>query len=197
MLHQGCNTGFFGYTPKVFNETHISALQNPACTHARVPRTHEDEGRTRDHQRAQSQGTGATRSVTGRAARDGVLRQPSQFEAVLRAGVRVSSRNFVARALANDAGEARLGMIAGKKAASRAVDRNRAKRLIRESFRACASRFGACDITVQLRSDLRSEQTGTIRGVLQTLFDSLVRRCAAANPAARAQSDSRTSSDRQ
>jgi ribonuclease P protein component len=135
--------------------------------------------------------------VTGRAARAGVLRQPSQFEAVLRAGVRVSSRNFVARALANEAGEARLGMIAGKKAAARAVDRNRAKRLIRNTFRAGAPRFGAYDITVQLRSDLRSELNSTIRDELQTLFDALVRRCKAASPAARAPSDSRTSSDRQ
>jgi len=130
-------------------------------------------------------------------ARAGVLRQPSQFEAVLRSGVRVSTRNFVARALANDASEARLGMIAGKKAAARAVDRNRAKRLIRDTFRAAAPRFGAYDITVQLRSDLRSEQNSTVRGELKTLFDSLVRRCSAANPAARAPSDSRISSDRQ
>ena len=126
-----------------------------------------------------------------------MLRQPSQFEAVLRAGVRVSSRNFVARALPNDASVARLGMIAGKKAAARAVDRNRAKRLIRETFRALAPRFGASDITVQLRSDLRAEQNSTIRAELQKLLDALVRRCAAASPAVRAQSDTRSSPDRQ
>ena len=135
--------------------------------------------------------------LTRPRARRGVLRQPSQFEAVLRSGVRSSSRNFVARALANDADEPRLGMIAGKKAASRAVDRNRAKRLIREIFRAIAPRFGAHDVTVQLRSDLRSIENGTVRAELQTLFEALARRCAAPRPAAPASSVPRATPDRQ
>ena len=126
-----------------------------------------------------------------------MLRQPSQFEAVLRSGVRISSRNFVARALANSADEPRLGLIAGKKAAARAVDRNRAKRLIRETFRAVATRLGACDITVQLRSDLRSLENGSIRSELQTLFDALARRCPADSAGAGTATPPRISTDRQ
>jgi ribonuclease P protein component len=122
-----------------------------------------------------------------------VLRQPSQFEAVLRSGTRVSTRNFVARARPNDAEQARLGMIAGKKAAPRAVDRNRAKRLIREIFRSTASRFGAYDVTVQLRNDLRAEQNIALRGELEALFDSLVRRCMAGDASTRTPDIPRTS----
>ena len=107
----------------------------------------------------------------------GVLRRPAEFEAVLRSGVRVSTRNFVARALGNAAEEPRLGMIAGRKAASRAVDRNRAKRLIREIFRSAAPAFLRLDVTIQLRSDLRALDNEAVRAELQSLLDSLGRRC--------------------
>jgi ribonuclease P protein component len=132
--------------------------------------------------------------LTGRTvlARAGVLRQPGEFEAVLRSGVRVSTRNFVARALANDAVMPRLGMIAGKKAAARAVDRNRVKRLIREVFRAACPAIGAYDVTIQLRSDLRSQHNSSVRAELENLLDSLLRRCAADSA-----SQTRVSPDRQ
>jgi ribonuclease P protein component len=107
------------------------------------------------------------------------LRRPGEFEAVLRSGVRVSTRNFVARALANAAAQPRLGMIAGKKAAARAVDRNRVKRLIREIFRAAASGFGAYDVAIQLRTDLRSHDNAFVRAELRGLLATLARRCVA------------------
>jgi ribonuclease P protein component len=107
-----------------------------------------------------------------------VLRKPGEFEAVLRSGLRVTSPNFVMRARANGTQQARLGIIAGRKAASRAVDRNRGKRLIREAFRACPA-LAEYDITVQLRSNLRNEDNAALRAELQGLIDSLVRRCEA------------------
>lgn len=51
----------------------------------------------------------------------------------------------------NDLTHARLGIIASKRVAPRAVDRNRGKRLIREAFRKLRHRFGGLDIVVQLR----------------------------------------------
>ncbi|MGZ5090760.1 MAG: ribonuclease P protein component [Burkholderiales bacterium] len=110
--------------------------------------------------------------------RPGVLRKSSEFEAVLRSGLRIASRNFVVRACTNEAGQTRVGIIAGRKVASRAVDRNRGKRLIREAFR-ISSALIACDVTVQLRSDLRSEHNSTVRAELQQLIATLARRCAA------------------
>lgn len=98
---------------------------------------------------------------------------------MLRSGLRVSSRNFVARALRNTCGHPRLGLIAGRKAAARAVDRNRVKRLIREIFRADASAFGPFDVTIQLRNDLRSQNNESVRTELRGLLDSLDRRCKA------------------
>jgi ribonuclease P protein component len=129
--------------------------------------------------RASPSESAAKQPVATVGAKFDVLRRPVEFEAVLRSGVRVSTRNFVARALRNSApGEMpRLGMIAGRKAASRAVDRNRVKRLIREIFRERAPTFAAYDVAVQLRSDLRSDNNESIRAELSGLLASLARRC--------------------
>jgi ribonuclease P protein component len=108
-----------------------------------------------------------------------MLRQRSEFEAVLQSALRVSTRHFVAHALTNSVCGARLGIIAGRKAAPRAVDRNRGKRFIREAFRAACPELGAYDITVQLRSNLRSQDNSAVRAELSDLLDSLARRCAA------------------
>jgi ribonuclease P protein component len=94
---------------------------------------------------------------------------------VLRSGSRFASRNFVLRANLNACTHARLGIIAGRKVAARAVDRNRARRLIREAFRAALAHLGPYDVTVQLRGDLRSESNGDVRAELDKLLESAAR----------------------
>ena len=108
-----------------------------------------------------------------------MMRRAEEFEAVLRSGVRASSRNFTARAQVNALDHPRLGIIAGKKSAARAVDRNRAKRLIREAFRAADDNAGGYDIAVQLRTDLRSDDNAAVRRELQQLLDALLVKAAA------------------
>lgn len=56
------------------------------------------------------------------------------------------------RLYATDNGEsgARLGLIVGKRQLKRAVDRNRVKRVLRETFRVNRSTLPAVDIVVQL-----------------------------------------------
>lgn len=51
----------------------------------------------------------------------------------------------------NEGPHARIGIIASKRVAPRAVDRNRAKRLVREAFRKLRHRLGGVDVVVQLR----------------------------------------------
>lgn len=99
---------------------------------------------------------------------------------MLSTGWRLASRNFVLRAGPNKLLHARLGIIAGKKVAARAVDRNRAKRLIREAFRAAAGILGPYDITLQIRSDLRGELNDSVRAELAKLLESLALRTASA-----------------
>ena len=80
------------------------------------------------------------------------------------------------RVARNDESYARLGIIAGRKSAPRAVDRNRAKRLIREAFRQFADRLGPHDVAIQLRGNLRSEVNDAVREELHSLFEACVRR---------------------
>lgn len=110
------------------------------------------------------------------------MRSARDFEPVLRDGSRLTSRNFVLRAGPNGRAHARLGIIAGKKAAARAVDRNRAKRLIREVFRNIWPSLGAYDVTVQLKNDLRGELNPAIRAELGALLESFARRIRAHTP---------------
>lgn len=86
---------------------------------------------------------------------------------------RTSTRNFHVWALPNEAGGPRLGIIAGRKAAPRAVDRNRGKRLIREWFRAVSKELSALDVIVQLRTPLRESDNDALRAELQQLLDRL------------------------
>jgi ribonuclease P protein component len=104
-----------------------------------------------------------------------VLRKRLEFESLLRDGSRTASGNFVVRALPNAAEHARLGIIAGRKAAARAVDRNRGKRLVREVFR--SADLGAHDVAVQLRNDLRAHTNEVLRSELLKLMKAAVRQC--------------------
>jgi ribonuclease P protein component len=51
----------------------------------------------------------------------------------------------------NGGPHARIGIIASKRVAARAVDRNRAKRAVREAFRKVRHRLGGVDVVVRLR----------------------------------------------
>lgn len=72
---------------------------------------------------------------------------------------------------------ARLGIVASKRVFPRAVDRNRAKRLIREVFRQHSIKQKKLDMVVMLRHAC-SLQPGLQRQNLETLFSRLESRCA-------------------
>lgn len=86
---------------------------------------------------------------------------------------RTGSRNFYAWASLNNAEGARLGIIAGRKAAPRAVDRNRGKRLIREWFRVAKAELAGLDVIVQLRTPLHDSDNDGLRAELQQLLHKL------------------------
>ena len=78
------------------------------------------------------------------------LGRPGEFDAVLQApSVRLRRGPLWLAARPTDAGQARLGLIVGKRLLRRAVDRNRTKRLIRESFRQRGD-LPAMDIVVRV-----------------------------------------------
>jgi ribonuclease P protein component len=64
------------------------------------------------------------------------LRRAGDFAALKSAAGRLQTRHFALRWMAGSSGSCRLGMAVSRKVSKRAVERNRIKRVIRESFRA-------------------------------------------------------------
>jgi ribonuclease P protein component len=69
------------------------------------------------------------------------VRKRAEFDRIQKGGVRVSTRTFVLVLMGREGGgPARLGITASRRIGG-AVVRNRAKRLVREAFRACPELF--------------------------------------------------------
>ena len=73
----------------------------------------------------------------------------------------------------NDLSQARIGIIASRRVAPRAVDRNRVKRMVREVFRTMARRPGGMDIVVELRRCPRQASHAAARLELYRLLEEL------------------------
>lgn len=76
------------------------------------------------------------------------------FQRVFQQGKRLHANGLNARAAANTVGFPRLGMAIAKKALRRAHERNRIRRLVRESFRHHQATLPAVDLVLMCRSDV-------------------------------------------
>ena len=80
-------------------------------------------------------------------------------------------------------GEARLGLVVGKKQLKRAVDRNRVKRIVRENFRLQRANLPAFDLVIRLAVKPVPLDGKAIAEDLLVLFDKLKRPPKARPPA--------------
>lgn len=95
------------------------------------------------------------------------------FAQVFAAPQRQADRFFTVLARPNKVGCARLGLAISKKAARRAIDRNRLKRLIRESFRLHRAALPAVDIVVMARPAAVSQANATLLRSLANIWERL------------------------
>ena len=80
------------------------------------------------------------------------LRRGKDFDRLFEKAESLAGRTMVLRALPSECDFSRCGVIASKRTFRRAVDRNRAKRLLREAFRLERSKLPfACDIVLVAR----------------------------------------------
>jgi ribonuclease P protein component len=106
-----------------------------------------------------------------RAAR---LLKADQFRRVFQRARRVQDRSFTILARSNGGQPARLGLAISRKQLRRAVDRNRIKRLVRESFRQRRTSLQGLDLVVMARRDAASLGNGDLAASLERLWASLV-----------------------
>lgn len=72
-------------------------------------------------------------------------------------------------------GGARLGLAVAKKRARRAVDRNRIKRVARESFRERRAALGSRHVVVMNRDAAKGATAAELRAALDTLWNKVLR----------------------
>jgi ribonuclease P protein component len=99
----------------------------------------------------------------------------SDFDRVIQAE-NISDQYVRVFFVANVKGNARLGLVTGKKFLPRAVDRNRTKRIIREAFRQHPIKFRNIDLVVMLRHGF-IQKSGVRANSLENLFSLVENRC--------------------
>src|SRR5579871_4278271 len=83
--------------------------------------------------------------------REARIRSAGDFAVMRQSSGRFGGRCFSVRFRQNELGHARLGLAISKRVSKRAVDRNRIKRLLRESFRRVRLDLPAYDVVIMAR----------------------------------------------
>ncbi|TQV65205.1 MAG: ribonuclease P protein component [Halothiobacillaceae bacterium] len=113
--------------------------------------------------------------VEGHFPKSARLLRPAEFKNVFANPVRVSRNGVVVLACRNDLGHARMGLAVAKRHVRRAHERNRIKRLARETFRQHPFRACGMDCVVLTRAgadQVSSKDLGlALNFAWQRLFD--------------------------
>ncbi len=132
-----------------YAEENVSTEQPPTCEKARLSREDGDQERTRRHQATPGQRTQEINSspLLGLSLpKESRIAKRADFLRVYEQGKRFEGRFMTVFILPSKRGLHRVGVTATKKAIGKAHDRNRAKRLLRESFRLNRAEIEAIDI---------------------------------------------------
>jgi ribonuclease P protein component len=105
------------------------------------------------------------------------LHQPAEFREVKRRGKKFADAFFSIAVLANHETHPRLGLSIATRTFGSAVERNRIKRLTRESFRLNQHSLPPVDVTVSARDAARHASPGELRASLGQHWKSIAQRC--------------------
>ncbi|OOF36251.1 ribonuclease P protein component [Rodentibacter heidelbergensis] len=103
------------------------------------------------------------------------LLTPFQFKYVFEQPFRASTPEITLLARQNDLGHPRLGLTVAKKHLKHAHDRNRIKRLVRESFRLCQHQLPACDFVFVAKGGISKLDNPTFYQTLEKLWQRHIR----------------------
>ncbi|MBI5461962.1 MAG: ribonuclease P protein component [Gammaproteobacteria bacterium] len=104
------------------------------------------------------------------------LTRPVEYRRVFAEAGRSTSRALTVLTAPNGLSYPRLGLAISKKAASRAVVRNRIKRIVRESFRHRQGELGGWDIVVMAKASAATATRQALRAELEEHWNRLKRR---------------------
>lgn len=104
--------------------------------------------------------------------------RPADYKRVFDNACRVGNRHLTILATANGLDHPRLGLAIARKHVRRAVDRNRIKRQVRETFRTTQDAIGPLDVVVLARPGAQRLTAAELRTALETLWRELAHRCA-------------------
>lgn len=109
------------------------------------------------------------------------LRRKSEFDAAYARGRRFGNGFFAVTATSNDKQGARLGMAVAVRTAGNAVERNRIRRIVRESFRLHQHSLPAVDLVVSARPQARGTPGAQLHASLAGLWQKLIEHKSAGN----------------
>ena len=101
------------------------------------------------------------------------LLKPAEFKQVFNAAKRVSDRHLTIFYTANDLNQPRLGLAISKKVSKLAVDRNRIKRLARETFRLKQNQLQFSDFVVLARPSAVKTDNKVLNASFNKLWNKL------------------------
>ena len=142
------------------NEKNLPAESHQARQDPRISRTHGHAERSQGPEGASGEGASTSgklifpsrgNTADERFPRQARLRRPRDFRHVFAQPTKSVDNCFTVLARGNGCSSARLGLAISKKCAPRAVDRNRLKRIIRESFRRHHDHLEGIDLVVMCR----------------------------------------------
>lgn len=107
------------------------------------------------------------------------LLRPAEFQAVFDgAAFKVGEAGFLLLVRPNALTHPRLGLVIAKKKVRRSVDRNRLKRIVRDSFRRHQAELPAADVIFMARQDLAKVASPEFHQQLQQAWKRVCRKAA-------------------